>query len=61
MDDVAIGGGSGANMGKSSAAEADNTGPLEKRLVSKNWSVRANAFEELTIMCKDPSVNSGKI
>ena len=39
MDDVAIGGGSGANMGKSSAAEADNTGPLEKRLVSKNWSV----------------------
>lgn len=26
---------------------ADNSGPLEERLVSKNWSVRATAFDEL--------------
>jgi len=30
----------------------DSSGPLEKRLVSKNWSVRAAAFEELTVQIK---------
>jgi hypothetical protein len=28
--------------------DAENSGPLEDRLASKNWSVRAKAFEELT-------------
>jgi len=53
MDDVQIGGGSGASMGPSAAEKADNSGPLEKRIVSKNWSVRANAYEELTKMSQD--------
>ena len=32
---------------QTSANTADNSGPLEERLVSKNWSVRATAFDEL--------------
>ena len=51
MDDAAIGGGAGASMGKTAAESADNSGPIEDRLVSKNWSVRANAFDELNKMC----------
>jgi len=35
-------------MGASTAEKADNSGPLEKRIVSKNWSTRALAYEELT-------------
>ena len=31
-----------------SNADAENSGPLEERLVAKNWSIRAKAFEELT-------------
>ena len=38
-------------MGPSAAEKADNSGPLEQRIVSKNWSVRANAFEELLKLC----------
>lgn len=45
-------------MGPSSAEQADNSGPLEKRIISKNWSVRAGAFDELTKKYKDASVNS---
>lgn len=30
----------------------DNSGPLEERLVSKNWSVRATAYEELNSLFK---------
>jgi len=45
-------------MGATAAEKADNTGPLEKRMVSKNWSVRANAYEELTKMCLDSERNS---
>ena len=47
MDDVPVGGGSsktGANndeYGTSAASQVDNSGPLEQRLVSKNWSARA--------------------
>lgn len=55
MDDVAIGGGAGASMGKTAAESADNSGPLEQRVVSKNWSVRANAFDELNKMYLDGS------
>jgi len=44
--------------GSTSADQADNSGPLEKRLVSKNWSVRANAYDELTKMCMDAQVDS---
>ena len=53
MDEQAIGGGSGEQMGKSSAEMADNSGPLEKRILSKNWSVRAGAYDELTKMSSD--------
>lgn len=53
MDEQAIGGGAGESMGKSSAEMADNSGPLEKRILSKNWSVRAGAYDELTKMCTD--------
>lgn len=45
-------------MGPSSAEQADNSGPLEKRIVSKNWSVRAGAFDELTKKFKDAQVDS---
>lgn len=58
MEDQAIGGGSGASMGPSAAEKADNSGPLEKRIVSKNWSVRAGAYDELTKMCTDSAKKS---
>jgi hypothetical protein len=53
MDDVQIGGGSGASMGPTAAEKADNSGPLEKRIISKNWSVRAGAYDELLTLCKN--------
>jgi hypothetical protein len=46
-------------MGATSAESADNSGPLDKRIVSKNWSVRAGAYEELIGMCNDPKVAVG--
>ena len=58
MDDQAIGGGSGATMGKTAAETADNSGPLDTRLVSKNWSVRANAYDELKGLCEKATVDS---
>lgn len=45
-------------MGKSSAETADNSGPLEKRILSKNWSVRAGAYDELTKMSQDANPGS---
>lgn len=36
----------------SSSQAVDNSGPLEQRIVSKNWLVRANAFEELCTQFK---------
>ena len=45
-------------MGPSSAEQADNSGPLEKRIVSKNWSVRAGAFDELTKKYTEAQVDS---
>ena len=58
MDDEAIGGGSGQAMGATAAEKADNSGPLEKRIISKNWSVRAGAYDELTKLCNDSEKNS---
>ena len=48
-DDMAVGGGrgGGADDNVSSAQQADHSGPLEQRLVSKNWQVRAKAYEDL--------------
>ena len=46
------------DMGPTAAEKADNSGPLEKRIVSKNWSVRANAYDELTKMSKDSQPGS---
>lgn len=37
---------------KTAADTADKSGPLEERLVSKNWSVRAGAFDELNVKFK---------
>lgn len=45
-------------MGPTAAETADNSGPLDKRIVSKNWSVRAGAYEELTKMSAE--AESGK-
>ena len=45
-------------MGATAAEKADNSGPLEKRIVSKNWSVRAGAYDELTQKSKDASHGS---
>jgi len=46
MEDRALGG-DGAAMGATAADKADNSGPLEERTISKNWSTRAAAFDEL--------------
>ena len=45
-------------MGKTAAETADNSGPLDKRLVSKNWSVRANAYDELKGLCEKAVLDS---
>lgn len=58
MDDQAIGGGAGASMGKTAAESADHSGPLEERMVSKNWNVRAQAYDDLNKLCVDAKVNS---
>lgn len=59
MDDAPVGKGAGDQMtGTSAKDQADNSGPLEKRIVSKNWSVRAEAYAELTTMCKGSNRNS---
>jgi hypothetical protein len=34
-------------FGQSTTGVADASGPLEVRIMDKNWSVRAQAFEEL--------------
>jgi len=39
-------GGDGGAMGATAADKADNSGPLEERLIAKNWSTRAAAFDE---------------
>lgn len=41
--------------GGPTTAAVDNSGPLEERVVSKNWSIRASAFEELTLAFKQAS------
>jgi hypothetical protein len=46
-----VGGGGGQKSAPeefASTKEVDNSGPIEQRLASKNWLVRANAFEEMT-------------
>ena len=52
MDDAVVGGGAGNAMGPSAADLADNSGPLEERLVHKNWSVKAKAYDELMAICQ---------
>jgi len=47
-------------MGATSASMADNSGPIEKRILSKNWSVRAGAYDELLNLCKNDQPNSKK-
>lgn len=42
----------------SSSDQADNTGPLEKRIVSKNWKTRADAYDELSALCENAKVDS---
>ena len=58
MDDVAIGGGAGASMGKTAAESADHSGPLEERIVSKNWNVRAQAYDDLNKLSVDAAIDS---
>ena len=58
MDDVAIGGGAGAQMGKTAAESADHSGPLETRIVSKNWNVRAQAYDDLNKLSVDATIDS---
>lgn len=42
-----MGGGGASTTSASSSAGNDANAPLEQRLVSKNWQVRAKAFEEI--------------
>lgn len=59
MEEMAVGGGAGsANAGPSSADQADHSGPLEQRLVAKNWKVKATAFDDLRKLCEAAEVNS---
>lgn len=58
MEDAVVGGGSGNAMGPSAADLADNSGPLNDRIVSKNWSVRAGAYDELLSICQKDKSNS---
>ena len=61
MDDMPVGGGGGKNMmqeAPSSSDQADNTGPLEKRIVSKNWKTRADAYDELSDLCENAKIDS---
>ena len=58
MDDAVVGGGAGNAMGPSAADLADNSGPLEERLVHKNWSVKAKAYDELMAICQKDKPNS---
>ena len=52
LSELPVGGGGGKTGPPveefASAKEVDNSGPIEQRLASKNWQVRANAFEEMT-------------
>ena len=51
-----VGGGGGQKSGPDefgAAKEVDNSGPIEQRLASKNWQVRANAFEEITALFRN--------
>lgn len=58
LDELPVGGGgpktnAPEEFASQSASQAvDNSGPLEQRIVSKNWLIRANAFEELTGLFK---------
>jgi hypothetical protein len=59
LDDIPVGGGSGSgaqnqfdmeggeNGGPKQIATADHDAPIEQRLVSKNWQVRAKAYGDL--------------
>jgi hypothetical protein len=60
MDDVPIGGGAGDKMmnAPSSSDQADNSGPLEKRIISKNWKTRADAYDELATLCDNSKIDS---
>ena len=62
MDDVPIGGGAGDKMmnAPSSSDQADNSGPLEKRIISKNWKTRADAYDELATLCDNSKIDSKK-
>lgn len=52
MDDIPVGGGGGEKMiATSSIDQVDVTGPLEQRIVSKNWKTRAVAYDELSVLC----------
>jgi hypothetical protein len=67
IDELPIGGSSGPTQmpdefgAESNAAAVDNKGPLEERVLSKNWSVRAAAFEELTQAFKQASSPNDQI
>ena len=58
IDELPVGSSSNSNQPEefapdsASAPAADTSGPLDQRLVSKVWNVRAQAFEELTSLFK---------
>ena len=66
MDDQPVGGGSGpgpkefADDGPAAKANPDADKPLDQRLISKTWSIRKEAFEELMGQMKKLSENSSK-
>lgn len=47
--------------GGSAANQADITGPIEQRLVCKNWSARATAFEELANLFKNSNTSKDEV
>ena len=56
IDDLPVGGGAGSgapqhnemdDSGPKQIMTTDHNAPIEQRLVSKNWQVRARAYEDL--------------
>lgn len=70
IDEKPVGGGGGggaaaamdefANPASTSAA-VDHSGPLEQRIVSKNWQIRAKAYEEITEKFKSAANGSEEV
>jgi hypothetical protein len=70
IDDLPVGGGAGSGAqpqdemedgGPKQIATADHSAPIEQRLQSKNWQVRARAYEDLADSFKSATSQSDEV